>query len=162
MFGEVECWGNSSEFGLLPHRTPFVSLSADGQRFCSIHEDDHEIECWGRNINVSSVLKAFGFLAIASSDSMTCGVQEVDLVLNCCGTNEQSSLDFSLHLHLCSPGVCSPSSCIDGKFAFNASILNESELTSLCAQNELKICLHCRTNCSVGYFPSSTCTANAD
>ncbi|KAG8493269.1 hypothetical protein CXB51_010736 [Gossypium anomalum] len=130
--------------------------------FCGIREDDHEIECWGRNINVSSVPKASGFLAIASSDSMTCGVREVDLVLNCWGANEQSSLDYSPPLQLCSPGVCSPSSCADGKFAFNASILNEPELTSLCAQNELKICLPCGTNCSMGYFPSSTCTSNAD
>ncbi|KAG4148634.1 hypothetical protein ERO13_D05G297100v2 [Gossypium hirsutum] len=162
MSGEVECWGDSSEFGLPPHGTPFISLSAGGQRFCGIREDDHEIECWGRNINVSSVPKASGFLAIASSDSMTCGVREVDLVLNCWGANEQSSLDYSPPLQLCSPGVCSSSSCTDGKFAFNASILNEPELTSLCAQNELQICLPCGTNCSVGYFPSSTCTANAD
>ncbi|TYI29590.1 hypothetical protein ES332_A05G327000v1 [Gossypium tomentosum] len=162
MSGEVECWGDSSEFGLPPHGTPFVSLSAGGQRFCGIREDDHEIECWGRNINVSSVPKASGFLAIASSDSMTCGVREVDLVLNCWGANEQSSLDYSPPLQLCSPGVCSPSSCANGQFAFNASILNEPELTSLCAQNELKICLPCGTNCSMGYFPSSKCTANAD
>nr|KJB60598.1 hypothetical protein B456_009G314300 [Gossypium raimondii] len=132
MSGEVECWGDSSEFGLPPHGTLFVSLSACGQRFCDIHEDDHEIECWGRNINVSS------------------------------GANKQSSLDYSPPLQLCSLGVCSLSSCTDEKFTFNASILNEPELTSLCAQNELQICLPCGTNCSVGYFPSSTCTANAD
>ncbi|KAB2031584.1 hypothetical protein ES319_D05G314100v1 [Gossypium barbadense] len=132
MSGEVECWGDSSEFGLPPHGTLFVSLSAGGQRFCDIHEDDHEIECWGRNINVSS------------------------------GANKQSSLDYSPPLQLCSLGVCSLSSCTDEKFTFNASILNEPELTSLCAQNELQICLPCGTNCSVGYFPSSTCTANAD
>ncbi|TYI83845.1 hypothetical protein E1A91_D05G321800v1 [Gossypium mustelinum] len=149
MSGEVECWGDSSEFGLPPHGTPFVSLSAGGQCFCDIREDDHEIEC-------------FGFLAITSSDSMTCGVREIDLVFNCWGTNEQSSLDYSPHLQLCSPGVCSLSSCTDEKFTFNASIFNEPELTSLCAQNELQICLPCGTNCFVGYFPSSTCIANAD
>ncbi|XP_039071954.1 serine/threonine-protein kinase-like protein CCR2 isoform X2 [Hibiscus syriacus] len=151
MSGEVECWGDSSEFDLPPRRTRF-----------GIREDDHGVECWGRSINVSSVPKASGFLAIASSDSTICGVREVDLVLDCWGTNKQSSLDYSPPLQLCSPGVCSPRSCANGNFTFNASILNEPELTSLCARNELKICLPCGANCSKGYFPSSTCSANAD
>ncbi|XWS75135.1 hypothetical protein CRYUN_Cryun01aG0059400 [Craigia yunnanensis] len=162
MPGEVECWGDSSEYGLPPRGTRFVSLSAGGQHFCGIREDDHGVECWGKNINVSSVPKGSGFLAIASSDFTTCGVREVDLVLDCWGVNEQSSPNYSPPLQLCSPGVCSPRSCASGKFAFNASILNEPELTSLCVQNELKICLPCGTNCSQGYFPSSMCSANAD
>ncbi|XVF83252.1 hypothetical protein PTKIN_Ptkin16aG0120300 [Pterospermum kingtungense] len=162
MSGEVECWGDSSEFAFLPRGTHFVSLSAGGQYFCGIREDDHGVECWGKNINVSSVPKGYGFLAIASSDFTTCGVREVDLVLDCWGVNEQSFPDYSPPLQLCSPGVCSPRSCASGKFAFNASILNEPELTSLCAQTELKMCLPCGTNCSQGYFPSSMCSANAD
>ena len=95
----------------------------------------------GKNINVSSVPKGSGFLAIASSDFTTCGVREVDLLLDCWGMNEQSSPDYSPPLQLCSPGVCFPRSCASGKFAFNASILKEPELTSLFAQNELKICM---------------------
>ncbi|KAK9024117.1 hypothetical protein V6N11_004295 [Hibiscus sabdariffa] len=162
MSGEVECWGDSSEFDPPPHGTRFVSLSAGGQHFCGIRDYDHGVECWGRNNNVSSVPKASGFLAIASSDSTTCGVREVDLVLDCWGANKQSLPDYSPPLQLCSPGVCASRSCANGKFAFNASILNEPELTTLCAQNELKICLPCGTNCSEGYFPSSTCSANAD
>ncbi|KAE8682057.1 putative phytol kinase 1 [Hibiscus syriacus] len=160
--GEVECWGDWSEFDIQPRGTRFVSLSAGGQHFCGIREDDHAVECWGRSINVSSVPKASGFLAIASSDSKTCGVREVDLILDCWGTNKQSSPDYSPPLQLCSPGVCSPRSCANGNFAFNASILNEPELTTICARNELKICLPCGTNCSEGYFPSSACSANAD
>ncbi|KAK6270942.1 hypothetical protein POUND7_008040 [Theobroma cacao] len=162
MSGEVECWGDSSEFGLPPRGIRFVSLSAGAQHFCGIQEDDHGVECWGKNINVSSVPKGSGFTAIASSDFTTCGVREVDLVLDCWGVQEQSWPDYSPPLQLCSPGVCSPGSCASGKFAFNASVLNEAELTSLCAQNELKMCLPCGTNCSHGYFPSSMCSANAD
>ncbi|KAK8647435.1 hypothetical protein V6N13_121173 [Hibiscus sabdariffa] len=133
-----------------------------GLHFCGIREYDLGVECWGRNNSVSSVPKAFGFLAIASSDSTTCGVREVDLVLDCSGANKQSLPDYSPPLQLCSPGVCASRSCANGKFAFNASILNEPELTTLCAQNELKICLPCGTSCSEGYFPSSTCSANGD
>lgn len=162
MSSEVECWGDSSEFALLPHGTRFVSLSAGGKYFCGIREDDHGVECWGKNVNVSLIPKGSGILAIASSDFTTCGVREVDLVLDCWGVNEQYLPGYSPPLQLCSPGVCSARSCDSGKFAFNASILNEPELTSLCAQNELKICLPCGTNCSQGYFPSSKCSASAD
>ncbi|PPD80173.1 hypothetical protein GOBAR_DD22897 [Gossypium barbadense] len=116
---------------------------------------------------------------IVSGDGFSCGIAKETGLIFCWGpkssnlgifnvssefegANKQSSLDYSPPLQLCSLGVCSLSSCTDEKFTFNASILNEPELTSLCAQNELQICLPCGTNCSVGYFPSSTCTANAD
>ncbi|GKU91731.1 hypothetical protein SLEP1_g5558 [Rubroshorea leprosula] len=158
---EAECWGDSNEFGDPPIGTRFVGLAAGANHFCGIREDDHGVECWG-NIDASSVPKNSGFMAISSSDFTTCGVREVDLVLNCWGIHGLSPPDYSPPLQLCSPGVCSPSSCPDGKFAFNASILNEPELTSLCAQKDLSICLPCRTSCSPGYFPSTICGANAD
>ncbi|KAL7095811.1 hypothetical protein ACP275_10G046100 [Erythranthe tilingii] len=47
-------------------------------------------------------------------------------------------------------------------FAFNASLLNEPDLNSLCVRKDLKICSPCGLNCSDGFFPSSVCTANAD
>lgn len=159
--GELKCWGDSKEFGDLPVGILFVALSAGARHFCGIREDDHGIECWG-NIKTSSVPKGSGFTAIASSDFTTCGVREADLVLDCWDVNRQSPPNYSPPLQLCSPGICSPSSCAYGKFAFNASMLNEAELTSLCVQEGLKICLPCGSNCSEGFFPSSVCNENAD
>ncbi|KAL9351526.1 hypothetical protein Peur_054206 [Populus x canadensis] len=158
---EVECWGNSNELGSLPAGTRFVGLSAGARHFCGVREDNHEVECWG-NIDLASIPKGSGFMAIASSDYATCGVREVDLVLDCWGFHGKSLPDYSPPLQLCSPGACWPSSCGHGKFAFNASLLNEPELTNLCVRKDLKICLPCGTNCSEGYFPSSTCSENAD
>ncbi|KAL3579316.1 hypothetical protein D5086_020820 [Populus alba] len=158
---EVECWGDSNELGSLPVGTRFVGLSAGARHFCGVREDNHEVECWG-NIDLASIPKGSGFMAIASSDYATCGVREVDLVLDCWGVHGKSLPDYSPPLQLCSPGVCWPSSCGHGKFAFNASLLNEPELTNLCVRKDLRICLPCGTNCSEGYFPSSTCSENAD
>ncbi|KAJ6892393.1 hypothetical protein NC651_025557 [Populus alba x Populus x berolinensis] len=158
---EVECWGDSNELGSLPVGTRFVGLSAGARHFCGVREDNHEVECWG-NIDLPSIPKGSGFMAIASSDYATCGVREVDLVLDCWGVHGKSLPDYSPPLQLCSPGVCWPSSCGHGKFAFNASLLNEPELTNLCVRKDLRICLPCGTNCSEGYFPSTTCSENAD
>ncbi|KAK8643364.1 hypothetical protein V6N13_012666 [Hibiscus sabdariffa] len=94
--------------------------------------------------------EASGFLAIASSESTTCGVREVDLVLDCWGANKQSLPDYSPPLQLCAQVS-----------ALQDHVPVES-LLALCAQNESKICLPCGTSCSGGYFPSSTCNANAD
>ncbi|CBI31474.3 unnamed protein product, partial [Vitis vinifera] len=88
--------------------------------------------------------------------------REVDLILDCWGVHLQSTQDYNPPLQLCSPGVCSSGGCGDGKFAFNASILNEPDLMSLCVRKDLKICLPCGSNCSEGFFPSSVCTENAD
>ncbi|KAK3023173.1 hypothetical protein RJ639_043482 [Escallonia herrerae] len=159
--GEVKCLGNGKELGGPDNDTHFVSLSAGAHHSCGIREDDHGIECWG-SINASSVPKGSGFTAIASSDYTTCGVREADLVLDCWDVHGQSPPDYSPPLQLCSPGVCSPGSCASGEFVFNASILNEPELTSLCVQRDLKICLPCGSNCSDGFFPSSLCSENAD
>ncbi|KAJ6717691.1 SERINE/THREONINE-PROTEIN KINASE-LIKE PROTEIN CCR2 [Salix purpurea] len=158
---EVECWGDSNELGSLPVGTRFVGLSAGASHFCGVREDNHEVECWG-NIVPDMIPKGSGFTSIASSDYATCGVREVDLVLNCWGVHGKSLKDYSPPLQLCSPGVCWPSSCGHGKFAFNASLLNEPELTNLCVRQDSKICLPCGTNCSKGFFPSSTCSENAD
>ncbi|KAL6227076.1 hypothetical protein ACLB2K_001035 [Fragaria x ananassa] len=48
------------------------------------------------------------------------------------------------------------------QFAFNASVLNEVDLTSLCVRTDLTICSPCGSNCSEGYFLSSSCTEHAD
>ncbi|KAF5742534.1 hypothetical protein HS088_TW09G00584 [Tripterygium wilfordii] len=157
---EVECWGDVYEFGAPPKGSRFVGLSAGAQHFCGVYEDDHGVKCWGNDS--SSVPKGSGFMAIASSDYTTCGVREVDLILDCWGVQGQSPVEYSPPLQLCSPGVCSAGACGTGKFAFNASILNEPELENLCSQKDLRICLPCGTNCSKGYFPSSMCTDNAD
>lgn len=159
--GEVECWGKTDEFGAPPDGTRFVELSAGAQHYCGIRQDDHSVECWG-SYNASSVPKGSGFIAIASADYTTCGVREVDLVLDCWGVHGQSPPDYSPPLLLCSPGVCSSGSCAAEKFAFNASVLNEPGLTSLCHRQGLKICLPCGTTCSQGYFLSSPCSENAD
>ncbi|RVW84346.1 Serine/threonine-protein kinase-like protein CCR2 [Vitis vinifera] len=159
--GEVECWGDADEFGAPPVGTNFVGLSAGASHFCGVLKDDHVVQCWG-NIDGAVVPKGSGFIAIASSDFTICGVREVDLILDCWGVHLQSTQDYNPPLQLCSPGVCSSGGCGDGKFAFNASILNEPDLMSLCVRKDLKICLPCGSNCSEGFFPSSVCTENAD
>lgn len=158
---EIKCWGNNDSFVHPPEGTPFVSLAAGAQHFCGIREDNHGVECWG-NFNSSLVPKSSGFLAIASSDHVTCGIREADLVLDCWFTNILSPMGYDPPLQLCSPGLCTPGYCGEGRFAFNASILNEPDLTSLCVRKDLKICSPCGSNCSEGFFPSSPCTENAD
>ncbi|CAN8287204.1 unnamed protein product [Cochlearia groenlandica] len=164
--GQVHCFGDETEFGVVPNRdqTRFIALSAGANYYCGIREDDHGVECWGRNLNSSSSgPSASGFVAISSSDSTTCGVRELDLVLDCWRVQDSSKPDYSPPLELCSPGVCSPrGNCGEGWFAFNASVLKESQLTSLCSFHSLNICLRCGIDCLEGYFASSTCDPNAD
>ncbi|XP_010555801.1 PREDICTED: serine/threonine-protein kinase-like protein CCR2 [Tarenaya hassleriana] len=160
--GQLQCFGDETEFGVLPERPRFITVSAGSGHYCGIREDDHGVDCWGRNLNSSSVPNSSGFVAISSSDDTTCGVRELDLVLDCWGIHDYSRPEYSPPLELCSPGLCSPHSCSDGWFAFNASILKEPELTSLCSFHDLKICLPCGTDCLEGYFPSSTCSSDSD
>ncbi|KAJ6968565.1 hypothetical protein NC653_036526 [Populus alba x Populus x berolinensis] len=61
-----------------------------------------------------------GFMAIASSDFTTCGIREDDLVIDCWFANGTLPPDYSPPLELCSPGLCSPRSCSEGEFVFNA------------------------------------------
>uniref|UniRef100_A0A7N0V716 non-specific serine/threonine protein kinase n=1 Tax=Kalanchoe fedtschenkoi TaxID=63787 RepID=A0A7N0V716_KALFE len=157
---EIKCWGGGANVSA-PVRTRFVGLSAGADHFCGIKEDDHEIQCWG-SLNQSVVPRSSGFLSIASSDHTTCGVRELDLVLDCWDVHGSSLPEFTPPLELCSPGLCSPASCGDGEFAFNASTLNEPELSSLCLRRELKVCLPCGSSCSKGFFPSGICSQNAD
>ncbi|OMO73548.1 hypothetical protein COLO4_27033 [Corchorus olitorius] len=159
--GEVKCWGDSNSFSNPPVGIRFVSLTAGAQHFCGIREDNHGVECWG-SFNFSSVPKGSGFMAFASSDFTTCGIREDDLVLDCWSRNGTLPPDYNPPLELCSPGLCRPGSCIDGEFAFNASMLNEPDLTSLCVRKDLQICSPCGSNCSEGFFLSSSCTRNAD
>ncbi|KAL8245251.1 hypothetical protein R6Q59_011509 [Mikania micrantha] len=162
--GEIKCWGTyDSGSGSLnpPVGTSFVTLATGDQHFCAIRRDDHGIECWGK-VNSSSIPKDSGFLAIASSDSIMCGIREDDLVLDCWLANASSSSDIDPPLQLCSPGLCTPGSCGPGQFSFNASLLHEPDLTSLCVRKDLSICSPCGSNCSSGFFPSSSCTQNAD
>ncbi|KAK4478639.1 hypothetical protein RD792_014129 [Penstemon davidsonii] len=160
--GEVKCWGNNSSYiSNLPLGIRFVSLAAGAQHFCGIREDSHGVQCWG-NFNASLIPKGPGFLAIASSNFLTCGIREGDLVLSCWFSNVSGPADYDPPLQLCSPGLCSPGTCGEGMFAFNASLLNEPDLTSLCVRKDLKICSPCGLNCSEGFFPSSSCTTNAD
>ncbi|KAK3033711.1 hypothetical protein RJ639_034486 [Escallonia herrerae] len=164
--GEVKCWGANASFVTPPVGIRFVSLAAGARHFCGIREDNHVIECWG-NFNNSSIPKGSGFLAIASSDFITCGIREDDLVLDCwfanvSSANMSSPPDYDPPLQLCSPGMCVPGSCGEGKFAFNASLLHEPDLTSLCVRKDLNICSPCGLNCSAGFFPSSSCSVNAD
>ncbi|XP_065871495.1 serine/threonine-protein kinase-like protein CCR2 [Euphorbia lathyris] len=158
---EVECWGDTNEFGTPPIGTRFTRLTTGAHHFCGVHEDNHQVLCWG-TADFSSVPKGSGFMTLASSDYTSCGVREVDLVLDCWGVHRKSLLDYSPPLQLCSPGRCSFASCPNGKFQYNASILNEAQLTSLCVRKDLKICLPCATKCSQGFFPSSMCNENAD
>ncbi|KAI9152751.1 hypothetical protein LWI28_000499 [Acer negundo] len=159
--GEVRCWGKNDSIPIPPAGIRFVSLSAGANHFCGIREDNHGAECWG-SYNFSSVPKSSGFVAIASSDFTTCGIRENDLVLDCWFANASSRPDYDPPLELFSPGLCSPGPCRVGEFAFNASILNEPDLTSLCVRKDLKICSPCGSNCSAGSFLSSPCTENAD
>ncbi|OWM82401.1 serine/threonine-protein kinase-like protein CCR1 [Punica granatum] len=159
---EIRCWGDNSSFNEPPVRARFISLTAGARHFCGIREDTHEVECWG-SYNSSLLPKGSGFMAIASSDFTICGTREGDLVLDCWYSNASSSVpDYNPPLELSSPGLCIPRLCGSGEFAFNASILNEAGLTSLCVRKELQICSPCGLNCSEGYFLSSECTANSD
>lgn len=158
---EVKCWGSNKSYDNLPFGIRFVSLSAGSGHYCGIREDDHGIECWGK-FNASLIPKGAGFLAIASSNLLTCGIREGDLVLDCWFSNVLSGVNYDPPLQLCSPGLCTSGSCGEGMFAFNASLLNEPDLTSLCIRKELRICSPCGLNCSEGFFPSSVCSWDAD
>ncbi|KAL8484137.1 hypothetical protein ACS0TY_026726 [Phlomoides rotata] len=159
--GEVKCWGNNKSYVVLPIGIRFVSLSAGSEHYCGIREDDHGVECWGK-FNASLIPKGPGFLAIASSNLLTCGIREGDLVLDCWFSNVLSRVNYDPPLQLCSPGLCTAGTCGEGMFAFNASLLNEPDLTSLCVRKDLKICSPCGLNCSEGFFPSSVCSWDAD
>ncbi|KAF5955222.1 hypothetical protein HYC85_008078 [Camellia sinensis] len=159
--GEVKCWGNADSFLNPPVGTRFVSLAAGAEHFCGIREDDHGVDCWG-SFNSSSIPKSSGFFAIGSSEFITCGIREDDLVLDCWFANSSFEPNYNPPLQLCSPGLCTSRSCGEGMFSFNASILNEPDLTSLCVRKDLKICSPCGWNCTRGFFPSSSCTENAN
>lgn len=160
---EIKCWGISNDsFSSHPVGTQFVSLTAGSNHFCGIREDNHGVECWG-SFNLSSVPKGgSGFTAITSSDFTTCGIREDDLVIDCWFANGTSPPEYNPPLELFSPGLCGPGPCGEGEFVFNASFLNEPDLTSLCVRKDLKICFPCASNCSQGFFLSSPCTDNAD
>ncbi|KAG6642955.1 serine/threonine-protein kinase-like protein CCR1 [Carya illinoinensis] len=161
MSNEVKCWADNDSHVSPPVGIQFVSLTAGANHFCGIRGDNHGVECWGI-FNSSSVPKGSGFMTIASSDFLTCGIREDDLVLNCWFVNSPSPLDLDPPLELCSPGLCTPGPCSKGQFAYNASVLNELDLTSLCVRKDLMICSPCASNCSEGFFLSSSCTENAD
>lgn len=161
MSNEVKCWGDNDSHVSPPVGIQFVALTAGAKHFCGIREDNHGVECWGI-FNSSSVPKGYGFMAIASTDIVSCGIREDDLVLDCWFVDSPSPPDFDPPLELCSPGLCTPASCSEGQFAYNATILNESDLTSLCVRKDLNICSPCGSNCSIGFFLSSSCTVNAD
>ncbi|KAE8733131.1 Detected protein of unknown function [Hibiscus syriacus] len=114
------------------------------------------VRCWGDSdsfsdppigFNFSSVPKHSGFMALASSDFATRGIREDDLVLEIWSRNTTLQPDYSPPLELCSPGLCRSTLCLEREFAFNASNLNESDLTSLCVRKDLQICPPCSSNC---------------
>ncbi|KAG6427418.1 hypothetical protein SASPL_111663 [Salvia splendens] len=160
--GEIKCWGNTDSYGNAPpSEIRLVALAAGAQHFCGIREDNHEIESWG-SFNASLIPKGAGFLSIASSEWLNCGIREGDLVLDCWFANVSSQVNFDPPLQLCSPGLCRAGGCGEGMFGFNASLLNEPDLTSLCVRKDLSICSPCGFNCTQGFFPSSLCSSNAD
>lgn len=69
------------------------------------------------------------------------------MVINCWFANGRLPPDYSPPLELCSPGPCSHRSWSEGEFVFNASILNEPDLASMCVRNDLNICSACGSNC---------------
>ncbi|KAK7345575.1 hypothetical protein VNO77_16180 [Canavalia gladiata] len=159
--GNLKCWGDPDSISdPPPGEVRLVSLSAGARHYCGVRMDNHVVECWG-DLNSSVVPKNNGFMAIASSDYTTCGIREDDLLLDCWLVNA-SKPDFDPPLELSSPGLCRASSCGDEEFAFNVSVLNEPDLTSLCVKEDLRICSPCGSNCSQGFFLSSPCTRNSD
>ncbi|XP_020972432.1 serine/threonine-protein kinase-like protein CCR1 isoform X2 [Arachis ipaensis] len=160
--GELKCWGEASSYWDLESagRVQVVSLSAGSKHFCGIRKDSHVVECWGAS-DSSVVPKGYGFLAIASSDYTTCGIREDDLLLDCWVVNA-SKPNFDSPLELSSPGLCQKGSCGVGEFAFNVSVLNEPDLSSLCVRQDLRICSPCGSNCSRGFFLSSPCGLSND
>ncbi|KAL9235903.1 hypothetical protein vseg_010631 [Gypsophila vaccaria] len=161
--GDVNCWGKNGSYPKPPSGVRFVALAGGSSHFCGIREDSHGVECWG-DFNSSLVPKGSGLFAISASDVMMCGIREQDLVLDCWFVkNSVAPPEYDPPLQLCSPGLCSPSSCGSGEFRFNASAsLSEPDLTSLCARKDLHICSPCGSNCLEGFFLSSLCMENAD
>ncbi|GAB4856704.1 hypothetical protein Ancab_014619 [Ancistrocladus abbreviatus] len=160
--GKSSVGGSNESYADSPVGTKFVTVTAGEHHYCGIREDTHGIECWG-SFNSAAVPKGSGFFAIASSDYLTCGIREEDLVLDCWFVNDSAAHpDYDPPLQLCSPGLCSKQSCDVGEFAFNASTLNEPDLSSLCVRKDLNICSPCGLNCSAGFFLSSPCTENLD
>ena len=159
--GDLKCWGDPNwSSDPPPGQVQLVSLSAGANHFCGIRKDNHVVDCWG-SLDSSVVPKGYGFMAIASSDYTTCGIREDDLLLDCWVVNA-SKPDFDPPLELSSPGLCKAGPCSIGEFAFNVSVLNEPDLTSLCVREDLRICSPCGSNCSQGFFLSSPCGLNKD
>ncbi|KAL3358375.1 hypothetical protein AABB24_015482 [Solanum stoloniferum] len=153
--------------------------------FCAIDASGkQDVICWGNKTNNPSLPDVLNYptdvpsmAALSGGDGFLCGIlsntsqafcfdsmgsREGDLVLDCWYTNISSQVDYDPPLQLCSPGLCTPGSCGEGKFSFNASLINEADLINLCVRKDLKICSPCGVNCSEGFFPSSSCTENAD
>ncbi|XP_022979102.1 serine/threonine-protein kinase-like protein CCR1 isoform X1 [Cucurbita maxima] len=160
--GGVKCWGSADSFVGLPETAGYVTLTAGERHFCGIRRDTHEVDCWG-SLNSSLIPKNTGFMTIASSDRAICGIREDNLVLDCWFSHSpEAPPGYDPPLELCSPGLCAPGPCREGEFSFNASILNEPDLKSLCVRKDLNICIRCGLNCSDGHFLSSPCTLNSD
>ncbi|KAF2289933.1 hypothetical protein GH714_039220 [Hevea brasiliensis] len=147
--GGAVCWGpNSASLGVSSVLDNYRVLASGMRSLCGILEESNE--------------GGAGFTAIASSDFTTCGIREDDLVIDCWFASGTSPPEYNPPLELFSPGLCGPGSCGEGEFVFNASFLNEPDLTSLCFRKDLNICSPCGSNCSQGFFLSSPCTENAD
>ncbi|GFP83153.1 serine/threonine-protein kinase-like protein ccr1 [Phtheirospermum japonicum] len=165
---------------------PISASSGDYGLFCAIDASGKQaVICWDANnsstssastsLHYSTVLPPMaalsggeGFLCgiLSNTSQALCwdssGIREGDLVLDCWFANLSSPVDYDPPLQLCSPGLCTAGACGEGMFAFNASLLNEPDLTSLCVRKDLRICSPCGLNCSEGFFPSSLCTSDAD
>ncbi|KAJ4906808.1 Serine/threonine-protein kinase-like protein CCR2 [Raphanus sativus] len=133
--GQLQCFGDETEFGEVPNRVRFIALSAGANHYCGIREDDHGVACWGRNVNsTSSAPNTSGFVAISSSDSTTCGVRELDLVLDCWRVNDSTKPDYN------PPWSYAALGCVP--------LVVTAVMGGLLSTQ--------------GYFPSSGCNPNAD
>ncbi|MED6119889.1 hypothetical protein PIB30_015839 [Stylosanthes scabra] len=171
--GGLLCWGPNSKNLQVSNVSDSFSVLASGKNaICGVSNSSGELKCWGDpnsysdpeaagRVELISLSAGYGFMAIASSDYTTCGIREDDLLLDCWVVNA-SKPNFDPPLELSSPGLCQNRPCGDGEFAFNVSVLNEPDLTSLCVRQDLRICSPCGSNCSQGFFLSSPCAFNND
>ncbi|KAJ7976965.1 Kinase family protein [Quillaja saponaria] len=166
--GGLVCWGpNSTSLGVSNISENFLVLASGRNSLCGISKISGNLKCWGSTDSFVAPAGAVQFVSLTSGanhfcDFTTCGIREDDLLVDCWFVNVSKKSVFDPPMELCSPGLCNAGRCGDGEFSFNASILNEPDLTSLCVRKNLHICSSCGSNCSEGFFLSSSCTVNAD
>lgn len=157
----VSCWGaNSVGQANPPNGVAFVAITAGVFHSCGIMNSSHEVMCWGglKNINRSTTVPlGTQFVALTAADNVTCGVRESNLLAVCWG----DGVDYEPPLQLFSPGICRTGECGVSSFAFNLSVIDNTQ-PNICLETSQRICLPCAMSCPQGTFMSAPCSKGAD